>query len=329
MREGLDQDDIYIMVEDEFQAVARMFTQHLHHAEYLRLKNLVKSQNASTIQSISRPVDPRTTMRPETRKKIVAETLQKGMKKAVHQLKLGADSDGNYDPESDLDVDKEDDPWVGTSLQSLMTSPRRSQNSLTGITGIKSGSRAAAGYLKAKPRPEPKISTSSVARSNLRHSAISQQDDEAPSSEEDDDLDAPTFGRAAEAAKDNFPPRPDHQMPSRPSRSGESLFAQFSQPKKPPDRKGTSVTIPQQIQASSNAPIDRSVDAAASQKVPSKRSTSTYPTFDDLPEAKPKPHEMSHRIGRRMAALKAEKAQKEREQKRKATSLNEIPTFLV
>jgi hypothetical protein len=69
MEEGLDGDDAYIMVEDEFQAVAKGFTQHLHHAEYVRLKNLAKTQNASTINTISRPVDSITEMREETKKR--------------------------------------------------------------------------------------------------------------------------------------------------------------------------------------------------------------------------------------------------------------------
>ncbi|KAK1759185.1 hypothetical protein QBC47DRAFT_398000 [Echria macrotheca] len=56
MVEGVDHDDKYRMVEDEFLSVAHDFTRHLHAAEYQRLKNLAKTQNAKTIQNISRPV---------------------------------------------------------------------------------------------------------------------------------------------------------------------------------------------------------------------------------------------------------------------------------
>jgi hypothetical protein len=38
MEVGLDKDDRYRMVEDEFLEAAKMFTQHLHAAEYQRMK---------------------------------------------------------------------------------------------------------------------------------------------------------------------------------------------------------------------------------------------------------------------------------------------------
>ena len=53
---GLENDDRYRMVEDEFLHTAQKFTAHLHRAEYNRLKTLAKSQNAETIREIERPV---------------------------------------------------------------------------------------------------------------------------------------------------------------------------------------------------------------------------------------------------------------------------------
>ncbi|KAI9705458.1 MAG: hypothetical protein M1836_006213 [Candelina mexicana] len=332
MREGLDHDDIYIMVEDEFQTVARRFTQHLHHAEYLRLKNLAKSQNASAILSLSRPVDSRTTMRQETRKKIEAESKQKDLKNAVQQVMSGADANGKDELDSDLDDDKEDDPWVGTSLHSLMASPRKSQSSLTRVARIKSGSRAAAGYAKAKATPAPEVTTYSIAQSDVRTSVNQGQADQATTSEDDDDLDAPTRARRGEIVKTKTVLPPTSQIPPRSNKLGGSLFAQFSQPKKPPDRARADSVKPYQAQASAHAPADRSGNAPTFKPVSRLQSkTPTLPSqsFDDLPQTKTKPNAISHRIGKRMAELRAEKLEKEREPKRKATSLNEIPTFLV
>ena len=70
MRPGLEQDDIWVMVEDEFLSTAHLYTSHLHKAEYLRLKKLARAQNASTIQNIARPVDDRTEQSMESRKKM-------------------------------------------------------------------------------------------------------------------------------------------------------------------------------------------------------------------------------------------------------------------
>ena len=42
MHPGLNADDIYVMVEDEFLATAQLYTQHLHQAEYQRLKALAR-----------------------------------------------------------------------------------------------------------------------------------------------------------------------------------------------------------------------------------------------------------------------------------------------
>lgn len=56
MEEGLEKDDQYRMVEDEFLRTAQQFTVHLHTAEYKRQKKMVRSRNAQAINSITRPV---------------------------------------------------------------------------------------------------------------------------------------------------------------------------------------------------------------------------------------------------------------------------------
>ncbi|KAK5008112.1 hypothetical protein LTR28_004423, partial [Elasticomyces elasticus] len=74
MRDGYAADDMWVMVEDEFLETAQLYTQHLHHAEYQRLKKLAKAQKATDLQPISRPVDQRTTMSAETERKIETES---------------------------------------------------------------------------------------------------------------------------------------------------------------------------------------------------------------------------------------------------------------
>lgn len=208
MHEGLDRDDIYIMVEDEFQAVAKQFTQHLHHAEYVRLKNLAKTRNESTIITISRPTDSITAMREETKRRKDHEAKAAKQKSALAQLKAEAAAKRpktGSEEESDADVTKDDTPWAGTTLQGLMTSPStsRQQMSLTGLQGVMSSTRAAAGFTKPDARRtelktfdiSPDVAAKDPPLRNpatTLHSAVATEaEDDATASDEDDDLDAP------------------------------------------------------------------------------------------------------------------------------------------
>jgi len=191
MRPGLDADDIYIMVEDEFLAVAQQFTKHLHHAEYQRLKALAKTQNQN---AISRPVDGKTALRPETKKKLESSARQEKLKEGIAQIP-GLKKPGEQKAdESDSTIEDEGpESWQGTQLQRFMTkSPRKPLSSLTGLQGVASSTRAAAGY----PKPERGSSPLGPAISPLRTKKLPRQgfeEDNAEDEEEedDDDLDAP------------------------------------------------------------------------------------------------------------------------------------------
>ncbi|KAL2153004.1 hypothetical protein VTH82DRAFT_4159 [Thermothelomyces myriococcoides] len=95
MIEGIDHDDMYRMVEDEFLAVAGEFTRHLHAAEYQRLKRLAKSQNAETIQNISRPVTQEMTDLVKRRHAALntAARQRKGIVKTLRNRTGGINSD--------------------------------------------------------------------------------------------------------------------------------------------------------------------------------------------------------------------------------------------
>lgn len=145
------------MVEDEFYAVAQTFTQHLHYAEYIRRTKEAKLQNVARIQDLSRPTDGVTPMSEETKKTREAEALAERQKKGLGQLeeKKGIGSGdrkgaGGLDDDDDDDDDAlfQDDAWAGTSLYDLMISPRKAR-SLVDSRGIKSSTKAAAGYAQA------------------------------------------------------------------------------------------------------------------------------------------------------------------------------------
>lgn len=190
MREGFDADDGYMMVEDELYEVAQMFTRHLHHAEYVRRRKQAKQQNATAVNNLPRPTDGRTTMPPETALRKKSEQLaseQQGALDETSRRRPPVDSSDEGDHEEA--EDRDDDPWVGTSLHSFMTGPRQSR-SLVGLEGVRSKTRAAAGY-----RPD----SSGSVRGGAQEKGDRQQEPVvvATSGEEtatDDDLDVAVAG---------------------------------------------------------------------------------------------------------------------------------------
>ncbi|KAI9757178.1 MAG: hypothetical protein M4579_003568 [Chaenotheca gracillima] len=192
MVEGPEHDDAYIMVEDEFNAVAKTFTQHLHHAEYVRLKNQAKSRNASAINDMSRPVDTITKMPVEVKKRIAAKASAKEKQKTLEQLSRKDTETAGAD--DDLE---EDDPWIGTSLHGLMASPRKAQRLLPDLTAVKSNTKAAAGYQKER-RNLMQSDNFRKSRSSpvLRETPVAADDESTESEDDEEELDALPYKRA-------------------------------------------------------------------------------------------------------------------------------------
>ncbi|CAI7647948.1 unnamed protein product [Penicillium glandicola] len=185
--EGIQHDDGWVMVEDEFYAVAQTFTQHLHHAEYVRRRKQVKAENAAGIRDIEieRPTDSRTPLPNEVERKREAEALRARQKAGLAQI-----SDGGID---EKDEDEDDERWAGTHLHDLMTSPRKIR-SLAGVYVPKSSTRAAAGFGQAptlgtgRARVNSIGSVTAVSRAPEVPS-IALDEETASGSDDDDDLD--------------------------------------------------------------------------------------------------------------------------------------------
>lgn len=195
MIEGRNRDDGYYIVEDELLDVAHAFTQHLHHAEYLRMKKAAKSRTAATLNTILNPLEYNTKMPEETKRKLASVARSKKQAHILNALRgkgLEVDVDDVSDASSGADVE----PWVGTTLHGLMESPRKSAMSLARIKGPRIKTRACAGHRKHQranslsPSTSPR--TSLLVSSPIRNFPGSPQPgDEHASSSEDDDLDAP------------------------------------------------------------------------------------------------------------------------------------------
>ena len=235
MYPGFDRDDIYIMVEDEFYAVAKTFTQHLHHAEYVRLKSLAKERVAASTSAtsytntITRPIDSITKMRAETKKRKDAEVRDARTKSALQQLRNPAgvprQKSSSSDSEGFLDVDDDGAHWKGTALQGLMSrGPQNQHTSLIGLQGVKSSTRAAAGYSKAqnhnRPANNPAIKTFDLAPKPPAKEERKRRLPETtePSTDEGsdtDDLDAPVSRRPASKPAAEPPPSLSYRPPPR------------------------------------------------------------------------------------------------------------------
>ncbi|TVY34430.1 hypothetical protein LSUB1_G006492 [Lachnellula subtilissima] len=191
MDEGIEQDDKFRMVEDEFLTTAQRFTVHLHTAEYKRQQKSIKAQKADEIKSISRPVTGR--MPDQTRRKVESVNRSKTQRNALENILNQIPGDPKDSDDSDDAVDL---PYVGTTLHGLMDSPRKRAAFLGKIASITTTTitRAAAGFQRPSAllrssqllAPEsPRASRGGNAPHNGTESSTESSD------EDDDDLDAP------------------------------------------------------------------------------------------------------------------------------------------
>ncbi|KAF5618173.1 uncharacterized protein FTJAE_12339 [Fusarium tjaetaba] len=182
MRPGLDHDDRYRIVEDEFVNMAHQFTLHIHTSEYNRLKNLAKHQNADTIREIERPVVGAPTL--------LTRHRQEDVRRNIKQRKLlGTNSN-----------EKKDSPYVGSSLQGLMESPRKEHKWISAIgLADTAATRASAGFNSQKISPLRLNQGSSSTPAKKRH--IPLGDDDETDDGDDLDLASPLRITATKAAR--------------------------------------------------------------------------------------------------------------------------------
>ena len=290
LREGFDNDDIYMMVEDEFYAVAQTFTQHLHYAEYLRRKKEAKLQNATAIQNIARPTDGVTPTSEEARKKAAAEELSAQQKAGLQKLGNRPAVDSEEEPE-EPEEPEEDRIWAGTSLHDLMISPRKVR-SLVGMQGIKSSTRAAAGLQAA--------GTSRGSGDSVTDGAAREAEDDllGETTGDDDDLDART------------------RTPTRPSRTQPRATSSLRSSSRHRATRESGIRSVQSMSGRYSTPT-----ATKSKK------RLLFDDFDRLPEPHQSPIELQ---GQKSSPSLGGRPPNPRgvDPKTKKSRLNEVPTFL-
>lgn len=193
MLEGYPHDDIYLMVEDEFHTIAQTFTQHLHHAEYQRLKKKAREAALPTFHATD-------DMRIETKRKLEARALRGRQKGAVADVTTvdGVDLRDEDGPDDGGD----DDPWLGTSLAGLMADAdglkkeKEKKTALVGLERIQSSTRAARGFGRDVGGDTPagrkeKMSVFDIFASDGKGRDVASVEEEQERGSEEDGLDHP------------------------------------------------------------------------------------------------------------------------------------------
>ncbi|EXA47986.1 hypothetical protein FOQG_05581 [Fusarium oxysporum f. sp. raphani 54005] len=240
MRPGLDHDDRYRIVEDEFVNMAHQFTLHIHASEYNRLKNLAKHQNADTIREIERPVVGAPTL--------LTRHRQEDVRRNAKQRKL-LGNDAN---------EKKDSPYVGSSLQGLMESPRKEHKWISTGLADTAATRASAGFNSQKISPL-RLKQGSNSSSAKRRQISLGDDDET---DDGDDLDPTTPSRTAatKAARTTHTSSP--AMPRSTPRTAFSTPRTLKSAMNTTSRSGSSVKRPTTAPGGSEArKITKSRDA--------------------------------------------------------------------
>ncbi|KAL9622597.1 MAG: hypothetical protein Q9160_003094 [Pyrenula sp. 1 TL-2023] len=188
MRSGYDKDDGWMMVEDEFYSIAQEFTLPLHRQEYERLKLKARDEGLN-VRDIARSTNM-LAMREELQRKTEAAALRKKHKRTFDGIKsrLLGGSGSDEDADEDAVSDEEDDPWYGTTLHGLMTSPRKIEKALVGLEKVQSNTRAAAGF----SQPDFTLSQLTAGGGADQSARNGRQDEDvadATDSSDDDDLD--------------------------------------------------------------------------------------------------------------------------------------------
>jgi hypothetical protein len=185
MKSGWDADDKYRMVEDEFYDIARSFTNHLHQAEYARVKKLALDRG-STTTTITRPVI--TTVKGlsdsvRRRKDRIQRTerqekaIQKARGLSTNLNVVLSDEELKAGNALVAEVkNRKFDQWIGTKLEDLMAykTPEKQQAiSLRALRGRQSRTRASAGYSSTGHNRISSLSPRDIATPPLSHVNLS------------------------------------------------------------------------------------------------------------------------------------------------------------
>ncbi|KAF2003225.1 hypothetical protein P154DRAFT_552594 [Amniculicola lignicola CBS 123094] len=335
MRKGIGKfdlrDDEWMMVEDEFLQTAKLFTRHLHLAEYQRLKQNIQEKKTE----VSRPVVPHSKPSDEGQMRMKAEAQKRAQKNAIRAVT----------------IDEEEEDYLGASRRA-----GSSKSLSTSFTKPSSSRTTTSRSLKKDVDPRPKkpptrttnVSSSDVSdeedldnpkRSNRPSNSSLQQFSTSTRNDcfvkpalPPNPRPRPSSSRPSTFTTfDNYsPPLPRSAPPTKVSRpltsTSTSSTSKFSKPTQPSKYEAPSTTTttshvkpPPSLFDPWDEPFPRK--ATASAKASKSKSTSTSTS------ASASSGQMD-RLAKRKAEREKEKAKEVQKQKRKSVKLDDIPTFL-
>lgn len=141
MQPGLDNDDGWRMVEDEFLETAQSFTEPLHHAEYKRVMREAQQRKGNK-GSRSAKLDAIST---GIRAASGRDTVRQMRNHKTRDLQPSMNSDSDEQAALEELRDEVSDQWSTTVLGGLMSYDARNKKTLKGLEKITSDSRASRG----------------------------------------------------------------------------------------------------------------------------------------------------------------------------------------
>jgi hypothetical protein len=303
MNDGYDADDIFRVVEDEFVTTAKLYSQHIHYAEYVRLKKLAASRGKDTLAKLHRGTD--------------------GTTDKSTSLRLREEAEDNFEQraQKQLEGESDDEYLMDPQLAGLMTGGNRFRENmnqdLTARIPVKSHTRAAAGFSQS-PHKEDKTFDAFVSRPgkdlsrSMSRSSLMVGDDDDETDE--DDLNAaprPTQNRDDASTKRK--PALLFDLPLPKSKSFESPRVRSSEMNSVPPKPRTSANL--SFSASTKPSVYAALKSGSGFKAPG----------DITADEEAKKQKASEFVAQKRAA----RARREREEKRKSANAVTIPTFIL
>ncbi|KAH9865853.1 hypothetical protein J1614_009440 [Plenodomus biglobosus] len=309
-------DDEWMMVEDEFLETAKLFTRHLHIAEYERLKKTIEAKKKQVGNEIPRPVVPGAKLSFESAMKEKAKMQEKKQREAIRDVFASENEDGDdlfttrpslTNVHSRMSSDSNSD---GEDLDAIKLPPRRALPSKRVTAPIARPPIMGPQVTPSISRPTSTSISTSTATTTTNHSHMTTS--------------TPSFKKPA-------PPQTLAKPRARPARTTPFDMLDDYIPKKAPVSSKAESTASTQVSPAPKtpAPVSFSGASTAGRTPMSTRTIESIETNDwgtRRPSASPG---TSNHVTDRLAKRKAErKKNATEEQKRKAVKLDDIPTFL-
>jgi hypothetical protein len=305
-------DDEYMMVEDEFLETAKLFTRHLHIAEYERMKETIERKKKEA--EVARPVVANAKRSDEGAMREKAKVQEQKQKKAIREVFA-----------SQNDNEDEEDPFLTRMPSSKAVSSFTKTNKAT-TESFKPSNVSLAQSSDSDDLDAPRPLSKSVPKTAATATPTPTR---TPAEEQKSALlPVPsTKGSVSTFAK---PPLPAPKPRSRISRATPfDMLEEFT----PIKSTSTSAPTLDGRDGSTSHSAKQSPPASSPFKTSARTSTTTTNTarrsvglFDDTPFSNG--NGTSKETTARLEKRKAEREKDEKDRKRKALSLDDIPTFL-